>query len=98
MVFIVKKHESKSSIILSIIDEELEGKTITEGEKVLDLASDFYKGEKKNEEEVLNSLNKASHLNIAGKNIVTLMKKEELIDNFLEIGGVPYAQAILVRS
>ncbi|MBC8500434.1 MAG: DUF424 family protein [DPANN group archaeon] len=95
MSFIVKKHKAESSkIILAIIDEELAGKKITEGNKVLDLNSSFYKGEKKRKEEVLDLIKEAGCLNVVGNKIVDLLKKEKLIDKTLKIGGVPYAQAV----
>ena len=95
-MFIVKKHESEDgTILLAIIDEELEGKKITEGNKVLELNCEFYKGDKVNEEELNDFLKKATHINIVGNNITKLLGKS-LIDSEKKIGGIRYAQAVIL--
>ena len=96
MNFIVKKHIVKEVIILAIIDENLLRKTITEGNKILDLKSDFYNGEKKTEQEVLKIIKNANHLNVIGKNIINLLLKENIIEEKSEINGMPYAQVAFI--
>lgn len=99
MNYIVKQHGSGSNnIVLAIIDEELFGKKIEEGNKILDLNVNFYKGEKKSEEETLAIINHANHLNIVGNKIVAFLKSKKLIDVNLKINGVSYAQVAIVRN
>ncbi|NQU98387.1 DUF424 family protein [Candidatus Woesearchaeota archaeon] len=99
MSFIVKKHNiEKTNVMLAIIDKELLGKKIIEDKKVLDLTSNFYKGEKKTEKEVLEMIKNANHLNVVGKNIVNFLKKQKIVDSFLKINKIPYAQIIIIKD
>ena len=49
---IVKKHSQNNKLVLAICDEDLLGKTIEENDLILDLKSDFYRGEEMNETEL----------------------------------------------
>lgn len=89
---------SDGKLILAVIDKELKGKEIEEGNKVLDLKSDFYNGEEKSGEEVLKLAEFATQINAVGTNIVNMLKEKELIEKSLTIGGIPYAQTIIVRD
>ncbi|MFH1771087.1 MAG: DUF424 family protein [archaeon] len=98
-MYIVKKHKADpTNTLLAIVDEELFGKKIEEENKILDLTSSFYKGEIKSEEEVLKMIKQVKHLNVVGEKIVSLLKKEGLVDNVSEIDGVPYAQSTILRG
>ena len=44
---IVKIHKRDDRTILAVCDSDLIGRTFTEGERQLDLSSDFYKGEER---------------------------------------------------
>ena len=96
-MFIVKRHQTEpTNTIISIIDKNLFGGKIVEGNKILDLTSEFYKGEVKTKEEVLKIILKANHINVVGKEIIKLLKERELVDQVLTIDGCPYAQILLV--
>jgi len=95
-MFIVKIHDSENSgNIISVVDKEIINKEIVEGNKILDLTSDFYKGEEMDEETTLNFIKKASHLNVVGEKIVTLLKKIGYVEETMKIANVPFAQIIL---
>jgi hypothetical protein len=99
MNYIIKKHrDNDGKLLLAIIDENLKNKRIEEGEKILDLKSNFYKGELASKEEILNLINNASHLNIVGNKIVELLSNKNLVDNAMKIGGVAYAHVIILRE
>jgi len=93
-MFIAKLHKSQTATILSITDESLIGKTLSEKNRVLDLNNGFYRGEKKTKEELLRMIKLANHINAVGKQTIGILKKEGLIEKILTIKGVPYAQII----
>lgn len=95
-VFIAKEHKFDGKLVLAIIDKELLGKQILEGKKILDLKSSFYQGEEKSEEDILRLVKKANQVNIVGKNIVSLLKQKNIIDDFSQIGGVTYSQTVFI--
>jgi hypothetical protein len=95
---IVKIHTNEQrKMVLAVCDSELLGEKIEEGNKQLDLTSDFYKGKEKNDQEVADLMRNSYILNVVGEKSVNLAIKEELISgNHVDnIKGVPYAQAVL---
>lgn len=80
--------------MFAIIDDELKGKVIEEGDKVLDCSADFYKGDLYSEEETKKIMQAADNLNLVGKKTIELAKTLNLVaeDNIRSIGGVLYAQ------
>lgn len=95
---IVKKHISHDGrIVVAICDSEISGKRFEEGNKQLDLSSDFYKGEEKTVEETLGMIEDANILNIVGERSIKFAMDNEMIseDNILMISGIPFAQPYL---
>ena len=97
---IVRIHERNNKILVSICDPELIGKIFSEGEKQIDLTADFYKGDKKTEEEAGDLLRNADYVNLVGKKAVALGIKEEVVEegNILTIQDIPHAQATILRE
>lgn len=94
---IVKIHKtSDERLILSICDDDLIGMNVEEAGKQLDLSSDFYKGEKMGEEEILKLIKKAYSLNAVGKDSVKCCLKSGVIDKNRvgKISNVPYAYMV----
>lgn len=92
---IVKTHTtSDNRLILTICDDELIGKKYGEGEKQLDLTSDFYKGNKMAEKEIIKLIEKAYIINAVGKNSVGCCLRAGVVNkkNIGVIKGVSYAQ------
>ena len=89
----VKIHNSG---IVAICDEELLGKELKQGKLRFNVNENFYKGEKKTEEEAKKIMKEANSLNIVGKRSVKIALKLGLINNdsIIVIGGVPHAQVI----
>ena len=95
----VKLHEG-SSKILAVCDEDLVGKSFEEGDLYLDVNEEFYKGEKKTKDEVLELLksNEFQSFNIVGKESISVAVEAGLVSNknVLTVEGVPHAQSILL--
>ena len=95
---IVKAHTTQDKkLLLAICDSELIGKKFEEGNKQLDLTSDFYNGKEKSEQETINLIKKAYILNLVGEKTINLALKIELIsgDHIDHIDKIPYAQCIM---
>jgi uncharacterized protein len=92
----VKKHESGDRIIFAICDEDLVGKKFSEGDLMLDVSEQFYKGEKKTNAEVKEILASAFNINLVGKKTIDFALKLGILnkDSIIFIDGVPHAQII----
>jgi len=98
---IAKVHKSPDNkVVVAVCDSELLGKKIEEGKLQLDLTSDFYKGEEKDDTAAGDLIRNADSVNLVGEKSVSLGIAEGIIDksHVKEISGVPYAQAIIVRE
>jgi hypothetical protein len=93
---LVKKHTNAGRLILAICDSDLIGKKVTEGNRQLDLASSFYKGEETEEKEVNELIKQAYMLNLVGKKAVDFALKNKLIEkeNILFVAKIPHAQVL----
>ena len=95
---IVKIHKTQDGKkIVAVCDEELIGKKFKEKSIQLDLSSNFYKGEKKSEEEIIKMFDDAYIVNMVGKNAINLGKKVGIVleNNIIYVQKIPHAQAIL---
>ena len=95
---IVKIHKVEGNkMLLAVCDSELLGKKFEEGNKQLDMTSNFYKGEEKTTREVCDLMRNSYMINLVGEKSIKLALKEELVneDNINKISDVPYAQVIL---
>ena len=94
---IVKTHKTKDNrLILAMCDEVLIGKRYEEGEKQLDLTSDFYQGIKAEERAIIELIEGAYIINAVGKKSVELCIKKGVVDkeNINKIKGIPYAYMV----
>jgi len=100
MSLIVTIHKRDARTIIAVCDKELLGKTFTQGNKQLDLSSEFYKGEEKTTEETGDLIRNADGVNLVGKDSVKLGIQEGVIDeeNIVKIDGIPSAQATLIQQ
>lgn len=97
----VKKITTKDGqLMLAICDSSLKGKKFIEGDKQLDLSSDFYNGEKMNEEVVLELFKVAYTVNLAGEECISFAIKAGIIEkeHVITIDGIPHAQGVVVRE
>jgi len=95
--FVVKTIDSQNGIILVITDSELIGKKFETDLLQLDLTKDFYQGEEKSSEEILEMTKKAYILHITGKRALKLVSDLELVDKsrVLEIDNIPHTEIYL---
>ena len=93
---IVKQQVANENLVLSICDEELVGKVIEEGNMQLDLSSDFFKGDKMEQEELKLLLEKAYIINAVGKKSVDFLVEQGFVeeDKVGVVEGVPHAQMV----
>ncbi len=97
---IVKKHVSGGKLVLAICDSNLKGKVIEEGEKSLDLSSDFYDGKETSEDDLKKLIKSSYILNLVGEESIALARQLINIDssNVLYIEKVPHAQVLFVSD
>jgi hypothetical protein len=70
--FSVRTAEYKGTILVNICDEELVGKTVTDGELKVLLSKEFYSGEVVSSGEALRLIRTCSIVNLAGTRSVSL--------------------------
>ncbi len=82
--------------VIAVCDEGLINKTLDDGKVSIAVSENFYKGEKKTEEEVIAILKDASNVNLIGKEAVAVGIKVGIVskENVVTIKGVPHAQAV----
>lgn len=82
--------------VIAVCDENLLKKTLEEGNLSLTVSEHFYKGEKRNEQEVVSILKDATNVNLIGEESVAAGIKAGIISegNIIRILGVPHAQAV----
>ena len=98
---ISKLHKSKDNrIVAAVCDSELLGKKIEEGNKQLDMTSDFYNGKETDDISAGDLIRNADSVNLVGEKAVRLGISEGVIDksHVKKIAGVPYAQAAVARE
>jgi hypothetical protein len=97
---LVKIHKSYR-ITVAICDSDLIGKTFEEGEKQIKITENFFKGEEKTEQEVLDIIVHGSAedqtFNIVGQESVKLALRSGLVnpDGVITIQGIPIALVLL---
>ena len=86
--------------ILALCDQELLGKKFEQGNRQLDLTSEFYQGEEATEEKIKELIKDVYIINLVGEESLTLIKKLKLTDekHVIRIKNVPHAQVLLVRE
>jgi len=91
----VKIHKSGDRHVVAICDEDLIGKSFSEGKLTLNITERFYKGELLSDEEAYNIMKDAMNLNLVGKKTISLALKNNLISegNIIKIKNIPHAQA-----
>ena len=98
---IVKIHKTpEGRKLIAVCDGELLGKKFEQDNLQLDLSSSFYKGEEMGPDDVKDALKDAYLLNVVGEESIAFFIELGLIEkeHILKIGGVPHAQAVIVRD
>ena len=98
---LVKLHKNQENrTVAAVCDSDIAGKKYEEGEKQLDLTSDFYAGQETDEQHTGDIIRNADIVNLVGEKSVQCGINEEVIDEdkVQKIAGIPYAQAIIAHE
>jgi len=92
----MKFHRYQGHLIVAICDEEIIGKTLKQGNIVLDVTTSFYQGEKVDIDKVIEVVKEADIVVITGRRIVNKLAEKGLIDkNYaLEVEGQLHIQIV----
>lgn len=84
--------EYQGNKLVNICDEELVGKTVTEGRLQVHLSQEFYSGEKVGMGEALRLIRTSAIVNLAGRRVVALAIENQIgaSQAIREIDGVPF--------
>ena len=96
----IKTHKAYRTIV-ALCDSDLIGKTFSEGIRQIEITSNFFQGEEKNKEEILEILTdlekEDATFNIVGKESVECALEVGLIrpEGIIDIDGVPVALILM---
>ena len=63
----IKIHKQQDKEMISFCDEDLIGKTLEEGEIIMEILESFFKGKKSSDKETESILKKSNNINIVGE-------------------------------
>lgn len=80
--------------ILAVCDEDIVGQTFEEGDLRFIVSENFYKGEKKSDQETLDLIKNYDTINMVGKKIIKLAIENDIIneEDVIYIQGIPHIQ------
>lgn len=83
-------------MLLAICDADLLGKTFREGDIVLAVREEFYKGLKVDTDEAVNLISQSTIVNMVGENIVGRAIERGFVhpQAVLKVSGIPHAQIV----
>ncbi len=96
-MFTINHKKCPNGLMVIITDTNLLGKYVHEGNRQLDLRSEFYKGEELDEEKTKVIMNSASVLHLTGIHTITLAKKLNILeeeDRILIVQDIPHAEIV----
>ena len=90
--FAVRTTEYQGTILVNICDEELIGRTVTEGKLQMHISKEFYFGELVDASEALDLIRKCSIINLVGHRSVSLAVENRIgaRQAIREIENVPF--------
>jgi hypothetical protein len=93
------ERETPEGLLVSVCDEECLGETYERGEMSLTVTEEFYGGDSAEEEEVVESLMRASVANLVGDRTVDVAIEAGIVDEnrVLDLGGTRHAQLLWLR-
>jgi len=98
-MIVVKIHNYEKGKIVALCDENILGKKFSENGLVLDLSSNFYKGEIMEDNKILELLKDVYITNASGDESVRLLLKNKFVEkeNIIKIKGIPHSECILIK-
>lgn len=93
---LVRERDTPEGLLVAVCDEECLGETYGDGEVSLTVTEEFYGGEERDREEVVDSLTRASVANLVGERCVTVAIEAGLVDEerVLDLGDTLHAQLL----
>jgi len=90
----LKIYKNREHVLVAACDKEVLGKTLKNGNTVVEISRTFYEGEYVSEEELRKALQNATTANIFGEKTIKCAIECGLIDqdSVILIDGVPHAQ------
>jgi hypothetical protein len=90
--YAVRTVEYQGNTLVNICDEELVGKTVSEGKLRVHLSKDFYSGQIVSMGEALRLIRTCSIVNLAGRRVIALALENRIgaSEAVREIEGVPF--------
>ncbi len=94
----MKKYDTEQQIMVAVCDRNIIGKKFKEGELILKLEENFYKGDEVSDQEVKEALLSATIANIAGEKAVACAVACGCIDpeTVIFIESIPHAQMVRI--
>jgi len=94
----VKIYETAGDVLIAVCDEDILGKKFFFNDVTFEVKESFYKGEKKNLEEIKPILERATILNLVGVETVKKCIEWGFIkkDNVINVGKTVHAQMVRV--
>jgi len=92
----VKVYEYRDDILVAICDEEVLGKTFSNGKIYFKVSEEFYGGFKVTLKEALKYVKQGTIINAVGENVIKLLAylNEDILDAVIWIGKVPHVQVV----
>jgi hypothetical protein len=96
MTLVVNSKQGPHGTLLIVTDNDIMGKTYTEGKKILDLTKKFYSGEVCDVDQVKLLLEEAQHIHLTGEEAVQLGISLQLInkERILYVASIPHAECV----
>ncbi len=91
---VLRLHANTHGSVLAAADEELIGKTLTEGKISFHVSKTFYFDQKVNEKEFIEFLSQAGNINLVGENVIRIAQQQKMIPltGGMRISNVPHVQ------
>ena len=95
-MFSIRMHKGPNGSVLAVCDEELLGKTFSEGRLRLYVSEAFYGGDTVEEGILIQHLQRARSINLVGSRVVSIAVREGLVDEnrILTVDGVMHAMVL----
>ncbi len=99
MIF-YKQHSERNGVLIAACDEDICGKTLTEGELEFFVNPRFYKDKSVTEKQLIGLLKHCTSANLVGEKAVRAGIKAEIVDEscIKKIAGIPHAQFVLMTT
>ncbi len=90
----LKIHQYRDNVIVAVCDEELIGRTLREGDIIITITEEFYKGDSVSETYAMDAVKRSSNVNIFGEKAVSCAVECGSVNpnNVKIIDGVAHAQ------